>query len=131
MSLFENPLSHPLPKLPNTKADQIGLLLSAAIAVFYCIFMVIYLIVLHRTLGTHAEDMGIMDQVFWNTAHGHFLHQTICNAISDNNCLGDVSRWAIHFEPLMLIFVPLYWVVPGPITLFTLQTVAVAIGALP
>ena len=57
---------------------------------------------LHDTLQTPGEDLGIMDQVLWNTVHGHFMHQTICNPLSDSNCLGDVSRFAIHFEPILI-----------------------------
>ena len=58
--------------------------------------------------------MGIMDQALWNTLHGAILHQTICNSISDTNCLGDVSRFAIHFEPIMLPLSLLYASPPHP-----------------
>ena len=60
------------------------------------------------------------------------LHQTICNNISDTNCIGDVSRFAIHFEPLMLLPIPLlYLIAPSPKTLMLFQAVVVASGAFP
>ena len=63
--------------------------------------------------------------------HGALLHQTICNNISDSNCLGDISRFAIHFEPLMLPISLLYIVAPSPKTLMLLQALVVGCGAFP
>lgn len=126
-----------LPSLPplgpsrRGRWQRLGLGCTLAMMLGYVVLFYLYLFQLHKALGTHAEDLGIMDQVLWNTAHGHFWHQTICNSISDANCLGDTSRWAIHFEPLMLLLVPLYWVVPGPHTLQFVQVAGVALGAMP
>ncbi|HEX6797832.1 MAG TPA: DUF2079 domain-containing protein, partial [Ktedonobacterales bacterium] len=85
----------------------------------------------HDAYQTFAEDMGIMDQALWNLMHGYGLRQTICNPIGDTNCLGDVSRLAIHFEPIMYIIGLLYLVAPSPKTLQLLQAVVVATGAFP
>jgi uncharacterized membrane protein len=118
------------PSLRGTR-QRVGLGLTAALILSYVIFLGIYLARLQQTLGTHAEDLGIMDQVLWNTTHGNFWHQTICDPINDTNCLGDVSRWAIHFEPLMLALVPLYWLFPGTGTLQIVQVIGVGLGAIP
>jgi uncharacterized membrane protein len=121
----------PLEPMPRGPMRYIGLGATIlALIGFFAVFFS-YIFQLHQTLGTHAEDLGIMDQVLWNTAHGHFWHETICNPISDSNCLGDASRWGIHFEPLMLTLVPLYLVIPGPHTLQFVQVAGVALGALP
>ncbi len=110
---------------------RFGLLAVAALVAGYTAVMFSYVFALHETEQTHAEDLGIMDQVLWNSAHGHFWHQTICNSVSDLNCMGDVSRWAIHFEPLMVLLVPLYWLGAGPHVLQFIQVFGVALGALP
>lgn len=121
----------PLGPSPAGWERTIGLVGLFAIVGVYCVILLRYFFTLHDALSTNAEDMGIMDQVLWNSAHGHFWHQTICNPISDSNCLGDASRWAIHVEPLMIALVPLYWFVPGPHTLMCVQVIGVAVGALP
>jgi uncharacterized membrane protein len=110
---------------------QQGLLLTVALMLLFVIILGAYAIMTHLTYGTYAEDMGIMDQVLWNTAHGHFWQETICNSVSDTNCLAGASRWAIHFEPTMLLLVPIYVVAPDPRTLQLIQIVGVALGALP
>ena len=121
----------PLSAPPNGRHRTIGYGGLALIAVTYTAIVFTYMFRLHNGEGTHGEDLGIMDQVLWNTTHGHFWQQTICNPISDVNCLGDVSRWAIHFEPSMLLLVPLYWFGGGPHGLQFVQVAGVAIGTLP
>jgi uncharacterized membrane protein len=80
-----------------------------------------------------GEDLGIYDQAIWSLVHGSLFHQTICNIVSDTNCfsLNGISRFAIHFEPILFPISLLYLVIPGPKTLLVLQTLVVAIGAFP
>src|SRR5207245_5409771 len=61
------------------------------------------------------------------------FHQTICNIVSDTNCysLNGISRFAIHFEPILVPVSFFYLVIPGPKTLLVLQTLVVASGAFP
>jgi uncharacterized membrane protein len=97
----------------------------------WVIFYTIYLWATHDAYQTHAEDMATMTQALWNTTHGAFLHQTVCNIVTDTNCIGDVSRFAIHFEPIMIPLALLYALVPTAKLLQFLQVVVVASGALP
>jgi uncharacterized membrane protein len=113
------------------RAARIALWLVAAAALAYVIVCSAYVVGLHDTFGTKAEDLGIMDQVLWNTVHGSFMHQTICNSVGDTNCLGDVSRFAIHFEPILILLAPLYLVLPSVKALLVLQVIVVASGAFP
>lgn len=108
-----------------------GLLSVLAIALVYALALTGYLFALHDTFSTAAEDLGIIDQTLWNTVHGHFMLQTICNPIGDQNCLGVVSRFAIHFEPVLALLAPLYLLVPGVKTLMVLQVFAVVSGVVP
>ena len=82
---------------------------------------------------TNAEDLGIMDQVLWNTVHGRLLHQTICNVVNDTNCFGPegIPRFALHFEPILFPISLLYFLWPNPKTLQILQVLVVASGAFP
>src|SRR6185437_17098390 len=91
-----------LPPMSRGRWPRIALALVTILALAFVVYYTAYTWSLLDTFRSNAEDMGIMDQALWNTLHGAILHQTICNTISDTNCLGDVSRFAIHFEPIML-----------------------------
>lgn len=107
--------------------------LVALLALVFSLYFIYYLMAKQDALMTNAEDLGIMDQALWNTLHGQMLHQTICNSISDTNCFGPegVSRFALHFEPLLLPISLLYLLWPNPKTLQVLQVLVVASGAFP
>ena len=118
------------PPLTGTR-QGVGIAVTVLLVVGYCVFYGAYVVLHHQALGSHGEDLGIMDQTLWNSLHGHFWRQTICNPISDLDCLGEASRWGIHFEPLMLMLLPLYAVFPHPETLQIAQVIGVALGAIP
>jgi uncharacterized membrane protein len=120
-----------LPPAPKGRWSRIALILVAVLVLIFVVYFTAYTSALFDAFHSNAEDMGIMDQALWNTLHGALLHQTICNSISDSNCLGDISRFAIHFEPLMLPISLLYVVAPSPKTLMFLQTLIVGCGAFP
>lgn len=101
------------------------------LALTYSIILTLFTIGRQDTFATHAEDLGIMDQTLWNTIHGSFMTQTICNPITDVNCLGGVSRFAIHFEPILIPLSLLYLIWPSVKALLLLQVVVVASGVIP
>jgi uncharacterized membrane protein len=120
-----------VPPAPRTRSARIALVSVGALVAVFTGFYAAYLFALHDAYLTHSEDMGIMMQALWNTTHGAPLHQTVCNIVSDTNCLGDVSRLAIHFEPIMFPLALIYGVFPSAKTLQLLQAVIVAVGAFP
>jgi uncharacterized membrane protein len=120
-----------LPPAPKGRWARVAFILVTVLALAFVLYFTAYTWSIFDALRSNAEDMGIMDQAIWNTVHGALLHQTICNNISDTNCLGDVSRFAIHFEPLMLPISLLYFIAPSPKTLMLLQALVVASGAFP
>ena len=78
----------------------------------------------HESFETGRFDLGNMVQAVWSTAHGHPLQVT--------NLHGEqTSRLAAHFDPLLVVFAPLWWVWPSPSLLLTVQAVLIAIGAAP
>lgn len=121
----------PLPPAAEGIWPRVAFGLVVALVVAYTAFFAALLFTQQDAFMTHAEDMGIMDQALWNTTHGAVLHQTICDIITDTNCLGDVSRLGIHFEPILLPLALLYHFVPSPKTLQLIQAGVVAMGALP
>ncbi|HEV2249548.1 MAG TPA: DUF2079 domain-containing protein [Candidatus Limnocylindria bacterium] len=71
-------------------------------------------------------DLGVFDQVVWNTSQGRFMESTLSlDRCTAHSFLGD------HFSPILIALVPLYWFAPHPETLLVAQTVALASGAWP
>ena len=71
-------------------------------------------------------DLAIFDQAFWNTLHGAFLRSTLIPGIP-----GETIIFADHFDPLQLLLLPLYQAWPSPLLLLAVQSVMLALGALP
>src|SRR4051812_36869280 len=98
-------------------------LLWAAIAAYAAGFSALS-VLRHRAFETGRFDLGNMVQAVWSTAHGHPLAVT--------GLRGDeISRLAAHFDPILVVFAPLWLVWPSPDMLLVSQSVAVALGALP
>jgi len=102
-------------------------------ALVFSVYFILLLTTRHDAFLTNAEDLGIYDQAIWNTLHGHVLHQTICNIVSDTNCVSPagIMRFAIHFEPILFPISLLYTLWSTPKTLLIVQTLVVASGAFP
>src|SRR3989440_6989493 len=125
---------YPPPKpLPQTRTFWLATTLVTLLVLLFSAYFIFYLTGRQDAYLTNAEDLGIMDQALWNTLHGHLLHQSICNIVSDTNCysLQGITRFAIHFEPILIPISLLYYILPTPKTLLVLQTLVVASGAFP
>lgn len=78
----------------------------------------------HQAFLTNGLDLGNVDQALWNTAQGRFLQFTLMHPVE--------SRLALHVEPILFLFVPLYWLgLGGPELLLIAQAIIVALGAWP
>jgi len=128
--LYRYPPPEPLPR---TRTFWLAVSLVAVLAIIFATYFIYFLTAKQDAFLTNAEDLGIMDQALWNTLHGHLLHQTICNVVSDTNCAGfqGLSRFALHFEPILFPLYLLYLIWPDPKTLLIVQTLVVASGAFP
>ncbi len=91
------------------------------IAVFIIIFGAAGLY-LHQNLHTHAFDFGIYDQSVWQLAYHHSTLNTI-------NGYG--NAFGAHFQPILFLLAPFYWLWNNPRTLILLEIVIVGLGALP
>jgi uncharacterized membrane protein len=69
----------------------------------------------------NAFDLGFFDQIIWNTAHGAWFQNTFV----PYNFLGQ------HLEPVLLIFVPAYWLGAGPPFLLVTQAVVASAATIP
>ncbi len=78
----------------------------------------------HRAFESGRFDLGNMTQAVWSTAHGDFLSVTDVHG-------EQVSRVGSHFDPILALLAPLWWLWPDPELLLVVQAVAVGAGALP
>jgi uncharacterized membrane protein len=91
----------------------------------------------HQNLRTNALDLGYTDQAVWNTLNGRpFRFSTYLDAafqldipIQDFREPGVLLGY--HVEPLLAAISLLYLLHDGPETLLWLQSVAIALGAVP
>jgi len=85
------------------------------------VFLITEALLNHRALGT-GYDLGIYDQVVWNMAHGRPFATTL---------VYETNGYYDHFEPVLALISPLYWLWPDVRVLLVLQAVALALGSLP
>lgn len=96
--------------------------LAAAYFILYSTLSVLR----HQSYHSFGFDLGLFDQVFWNTTQGRPFESTMSQASPiPHSLLGD------HFSPAFWFLVPFYFVFPHPETLLVIQTLALAIGAWP
>jgi len=76
------------------------------------------------TLNSYYYDLGIMDQVVYNTSRGRFLEMT------NPTFLKNMSRLAIHFDPILAFFAPFYYFWPKFEILLIDQVLFVGLGGM-
>lgn len=89
----------------------------------YALFFSAYTLQRHATLNTFAADLSFIDQPMWNTLHGRFLERTLDDR--------QVPRVAEHLEPILLPLSLAYLVWNDVRAILILQSLALALGALP
>ncbi len=91
----------------------------------------------HQNLRTNALDLGYTDQAAWNTLHGRpFRFSTYLDAAFELDIpIRDFEQPDVllgyHVEPILAAISLLYLLHDGPETLLWLQTVGIALGAIP
>ena len=76
----------------------------------------------HWHFGSSAFDLGIFDQVIWHLSR---LEAPASSIRGVSNIFGD------HFHPIIVAFVPLYWIAPAPETLIVAQSLLLAASIAP
>jgi uncharacterized membrane protein len=91
---------------------------------WYLGFFLTFTLAAHAAFETSTGDLGIYDQVVWNTAQGRIL------AYSAEPAPGSVFL-ATHLQLILVLLAPLYWVWSDARLLIVAQTVVIALGAWP
>ncbi len=90
---------------------------------FFVIYFSYLSIIRYKTLNSHYYDLGIMNQVVYNTSRGRILEMT------DQDLKRNVKRLAVHFDPIIIVFAPFYWFYTSPEVILVAQTIILALGA--
>lgn len=77
----------------------------------------------HQSFHTGGFDLGIFDQVIWNSLNGRLFENSIM--IDSPSFLGH------HFSPILLALVPLYSIWDDPRMLLATQTLALTVAGFP
>lgn len=76
----------------------------------------------HYQYKTQGWDLGIFNQLFWNTLHGRFMQTSVEDT---------PLHLGRHMSPGLLFLLPGYALFPSPYFLLIVQTIALALGAWP
>jgi uncharacterized membrane protein len=83
------------------------------------------------TYQMHALDMGNMGQAAWNSVHGHLFYFTNMRLPYKIEAWNTTTRLSFHVEALFPAISLVYLAFARPESLLILQTLAIALGAIP
>jgi len=104
------------------RSPRAALAFFVAALLGYAALMTYYALIDHHNLGTAIYDLGIYDNLVWQTAHGFFLD---CSLIKGGNHV------SAHFDPIIALIALVYRLYMHAETLLVLQTLWLASGAIP
>lgn len=96
-------------------------LLGIAAFVYGLLLFVAFKVLQHLAFRTGAYDLAMYDHALYNTLHGRFL---FAYGLERN-------FFSEHFSPILLAILPVYAVLPSPLTLLVVEGAAVAGAAWP
>ncbi|KKQ57650.1 MAG: hypothetical protein US74_C0002G0009 [Parcubacteria group bacterium GW2011_GWA2_38_13] len=88
---------------------------------FYILFFSALNIFKYLNYGYSSLDLGIISQVFFNSANGNLF----ASSIHSPTYLGD------HFSPILLFLLPFYTIYKHPLTLCVMQNIVLALSTFP
>jgi uncharacterized membrane protein len=120
---MQSPISNLQSQLA-TRHSPLALLIVLVLILAYSAYFSALSIQRHHTFRTYASDMGQMDQALWNTLHGHWLEDTRPSGVQ-------MPRLTHHVEVIFFVIPLVFLIYEGIESLFVVQSVAIALGALP
>jgi len=111
--------------LPKNGRHLSSLLILLFVYAFYS--LIVSLIAFHRYASYQSSwDLGVFTQIFEGLLKIGFPYDSMdLHKNPGGNYLG------VHFSPSILIFTPLYFILPSPITLLVIQTLFYSAGIIP
>jgi uncharacterized membrane protein len=104
------------------KKEYRGLILLIGILTVYTGLMIFLSIRNHEFYQTFGWDLGFFDQLMWQASRGNL---NFVSTIGNINLLGD------HFQPVLYLLAPLYWIWSDVRALLIVQALLVTGAAIP
>ena len=101
-------------------------LIILMIIIIYSIVFSYYTITRHYSFRSNAWDLGILVQSIASTVKGRFFTNNVELYYSPNG-----SYFGIHFAPVLFLIVPFFYIVQTVETILVLQSIVLALGAIP
>lgn len=76
----------------------------------------------HLAFSSAGIDMGVTDQAVWNTLKGRALFSSLD---------GKINHLGSHFEPILFLITPFYFIWPNIIVLVFLQALVIGLAVWP
>lgn len=95
-----------------------------AMIIIESLFFFYYGISRHYNYMTSLNDLGHMDQAVWGTLNGELL-------LNSDTFNKPISRFGIHFDPILALFLPFYTFFPSVVWLILAQAIAIPMTSLP
>jgi uncharacterized membrane protein len=106
---------------PDTRPGRPGLWLALMVGIYTVLFS-FYCYRRHWSYAVGDWDLGIMDQSFWTAAFA---------GLPFYNTWEGVSHFGFHNSASFLLLLPLYRLAPSAMTLLFVQSLVLALGAVP
>jgi len=100
-----------------------AVVLTAALG--YAAYTAFYTIRRHYQIQSSAFDLGIFDNLLFNTIKGRFFESPVMFGPGHHNSI------STHAEYMMVLFAPIYALVPRPETLLVIQAVLLGTAGIP
>lgn len=81
----------------------------------WCALFLLLRTLQHFSFGTNALDLSLFDHAMYNTLRGRMMYVPFMG----------YNHLAVHFHPVLFIFVPFYLIFQGPLFLLYIQVLAV------
>ncbi len=107
--------------LGRSRSDALAISFTALLAFAAGAAYIALAVVRWQSLETNAFDLAFFDQIVFNTSQGRWFETSFV----EYNFAGQ------HLEPILLAFVPGYWLGGGPLLLTTTQAAVAAAAAFP
>ena len=100
---------------------SLSTLVIGSLAIAAGVYYAVCGLLIHYSFHSYGWDLGIFDQVLWSIGHGYGFHYSF----RDMWYLGD------HFQPVLVLLVPLIWLRLGPGPLLVVQGLSFGAAVIP
>ncbi len=110
-------------QIPQPKPTRWPHLIAWGLILLYILTFTWLALQRHYSFNSSGFDLGIYDQVAWNSLHGRPMFYTTTGE--------PLLHFSNHASPIMLLVAVFYLIHSGPETLLLLQPLAIGLGGLP